>query len=147
VFLPNRQFFKGPKDLVAREHLFRSITHRLDFLTTMVAFDKSAKKFIGISTTGWQANWLHVATYTETLASGTGAKTLSSKVTGPSGKAEMPTGGTPSNVNQTVRDILKTAAGPGPFVNPEVIRQRLSNPVVSQEDVNPDFDSSFFTRK
>jgi hypothetical protein len=146
VFLPNRQFFKGTKDFVAREHLFRSITHRLDFLTTMVAFDKAAKKFIGISATGWQANWRHVASYTETLASGTGAKTLTSKVTGPSGKAEMPTGGAPSNVDLSVRSILKTAAGPGPFVNPEVIRQRLSKSIVSQEDVNPDFESSFFSR-
>lgn len=129
------------RNLGSVKNFLRSATFQRQFRTIFCFQDLATNKIESISATEWSVKYKHTVTYTE--AGGT----LSRNVTGPNGKDQLPIGGTPSNIGQIDRDILRMAQGSGPFTDSGVIARRLGDSSLltkTAEDTNPDFTSDFF---
>lgn len=146
-FVLNRfHFVRGPKDILPRRLLLRSVSCQLDFVTIFALFDKAALKFDSISATHWRVKWNHVVTYQE-RRDPAGASTFTPTVIGPE-RDTLPSGGSPSAVDSDARDVIAKAQAGGPLLTPEVLNGRLgssSGRTVTDEEKNDDFDPSFIT--
>lgn len=141
------RFFRGPRDLLPRQFLLRSVSCQLDLVTIFSLFDKAASKFDSISATHWRVKWAHTVSYKEKVDS-EGKSDFRASVTGPERSDLMPHGGSPSDVDQVARDVIAMAQAGTPLMTPEVLNSRLTagaGITTTNEDTNPDFDSSFIT--
>jgi hypothetical protein len=140
-------FFSGPRDILPRKLLLRSVSCQLNFVTIFSLLDKKASKFDAISATHWSVKWKHTVTYQEKTNSQGNSEFLP-KVTGPD-KDLLPSGGSPASVDQVARDVIAMAQAGGPLMTPDVLNSRLrsgTGVTSTDEDRNDDFDPSFITR-
>jgi hypothetical protein len=146
-FVINRfRLFRSSHDILPRKLLLRSVSGQLVFVTIFALFEKGASKFDSISATHWRVTWNHTVTYQERTNSSGDSEFLPT-VSGPD-KDLLPSGGSPSDVNQVARDVIAMAQADGPLVTPDVLNARLhsdSGMTVTDEDRNGDFDPSFIT--
>ena len=139
-------FVRGPRDILPRRLLLRSVSCQLDFVTIFSLLDKTTAKFSAISATRWRVKWNHIVTYKERFNPG-GASDFLPTVIGPD-RDLLPSGGNPSLVDSDARDVIAKAQAGAPFLTPEVLNARLTastGRTLTDEDKNDDFDPSFIT--
>lgn len=111
-----------------------------DFRTIFCAREKATNTFLPISATNWRISFDHWVRYT-----GNGAnRTVDNKV----GPPNFPRGGTPSNIEQTDRDVVAMAQRGAPFVTHATLFTRLtsaSNRTETDETPNTAFDTGFWS--
>ena len=120
-------------------HFIRSVGFKREFRTIFCARSKKDGTFTPISSTVWIIDYDHTVDYSQNGANRTVTTSVSTK---------FPSGGSPSNVNATDRQIMAMAKAGSPLVTHELITKRLQDKslrTVTEEDTNADFVSSFWT--
>jgi hypothetical protein len=120
-------------------HFIRSVSFKREFRTIFSARNKKDNSFTPISSTAWIIEYDHTVNYSQNGAT----RTVTSNVT-----TRFPSGGSPSNVNTTDRQIMGMATAGSPLVTQQLISTRLGptgSRTVTRENTNADFVSSFWS--
>lgn len=120
-------------------HFIRSVSFKREFRTVFCARNKKDGTFTPISATAWIINYDHTVNYSQNGAT----RTVTSNVS-----TTFPSGGSPSDVNDTDRQIMGMAKAGSPLVTQPLISARLGptgSRTVTKEDTNADFVSSFWS--
>lgn len=120
-------------------HFIRAVVFRREFRTIFCFRNKKDGSFTSISSTDWAINYNQTVSYSQNGA----ARTPVNKV-----GLSFPSGGSPSNVNETDRQIMAMAKAGSPLMTPAVLQTRLGpagSRNVTRNNTNPDFVSSFWT--
>jgi hypothetical protein len=121
-------------------HFIRSVRFKRVFRTNFCFRKKKTGNFTAISSVDWSIEYDHLVNYSQ---NGT-VRTVVDNVAGHT----FPSKGSPSNINQTDRDIMGMAKAGAPLLTPTVLQTRMQTPTlrtVTREAPNADFVSGFWT--
>ncbi|MBC8129425.1 MAG: hypothetical protein H7Y08_03775 [Rhizobiaceae bacterium] len=126
--------------MMSVKHYIRSISTERYFVSIFCGREKSTGDFTAISATEWQVVHRHTIDYTVKPDG-----SLARAVSGPAGS--FPKGGNPASIGPVHKQILAMAKAGAPLLTPVVLDNRVNAGDRSDEDTNPDFVDSFWTKQ